>query len=203
VLIVAGIALLAVGLVRSSSQEGGGGPPEEPAATLPSVPTQTQPPEPSEPPSGASVALRLDRRVIEGLFAIGVPRGWRAGREGSGLEIESAGSVARVEVLIERGERGLLVLARGAAAILSDETGGARVKRAGRVMVGGARGLRLTSDDGSGLVVRDRARRRRGLVPVADQRGSRRLRQGRGRGPGRHPQLQGALAALLKTFHRK
>jgi hypothetical protein len=112
--IAAGVAMIAIGLLRS----GGDGETEEPPAPTQAEapppaetqqqPTQTQPttPEtttpdatpapPAETPATGGVNLRT--RSF-GTFSVGVPAGWSASREADGASLEAPGSTAGLTVI--------------------------------------------------------------------------------------------------------
>ena len=135
--IAAGIAMIAIGLIRS----GGDGETEEapaptqaeqpaepttPSESTPTEPTTTseEPAQPAEPPPTGGVALQ--NRSF-GAFTVGVPAGWSASSAPDGAELEAPGSTAGLTVLAGSSDLSPLEFAQQSEQFLADRRPGASV----------------------------------------------------------------------------
>ena len=152
-LIAAGLAMIAIGLMRSDDSD----PEPEPAppAAEQPPPEQPAPEQPAPEPGGASAEaapeepgdeVALSRETFAQRFALGLPPGWDQGREDGAVTLEAAGGVAAVRVFFESGERPTGELARAAAAFLADEHSGARVGAPRDTRLGGSRAARIEAN---------------------------------------------------------
>ncbi len=141
--IAAGIAMILIGLSRSSDDGGGETATTQPAETQAEAPAQpaetapaeTQPAEtaetapaepaaPAEPPATGGVAL--DTRSF-GAFAIGIPQSWTSKQEADGATVEAPGATAAVTVFAGQSALSPLDFAREAEGFLADRRPGASV----------------------------------------------------------------------------
>lgn len=158
-LILAGAALIGIGIARSGEDDSAAGSQPAPSAAqgdppaLEAPPPAAQAPDPEPAPDPAPPAAEappppaqpsLNRREFAGLFTLGVPAGWREGG-GEAVTIAPGGGKAEVRVFYERGERSPRSLVGGAAGFLEDEHPGARVGRPRAVRVGGVAGTRVSA----------------------------------------------------------
>jgi hypothetical protein len=110
-LILAGCAMIAIGLMTSDGEEGA----PEPVATEAPVPEPEAPapapadpaPAPAEPaPEPAPQAALRTRSFAAGQFSIGLPAGWKSGGSAAeGFNFEAPGDAAAVTVFFEQGGR--------------------------------------------------------------------------------------------------
>jgi hypothetical protein len=123
-LILAGLVLIAVGVLRSNDDSNG----QAPAQT---VPAQATPPAEGEPapapPPEQPTGVALKRRDFENRFAIGVPAGWSAGEGVTAIVIADPGGVAQIRVFLEPGEERVGQLVTGASQFLAAEHEGAEI----------------------------------------------------------------------------
>lgn len=127
VLIVAGIAIIVVGLIRGDGDQGGDGGHEGDAAQQ----GATQPSVSAEP--------FADR------FRIGVPAGWRRSFAAGTFSFSPSGGGVELRVQLKAGERQLSELASAAARYLAARARRGRVEGPRRTRVGGVPALRLAA----------------------------------------------------------
>jgi hypothetical protein len=156
-LIAAGLTMIAIGLFRSGDD--GDQSPATPAAQPAPAPEAPAPaPAPEEPstpapapkPQAANPSA-LDRQVVAGRFAIGLPPGWNeSGGASEGYAFEPRGGAAGVTVFFEEGARPLGELASGAQQFLADAHSGANVGAPTAVRFGGGPARQVSATYGGG-----------------------------------------------------
>ncbi len=144
-LIVAGLVLIAAGVVRTGGDSDPEAPPTPTEATAPAEPAPAPPPEEAAPAPTPTPEVTLRRRDFEDRFAIGVPAGWEAGPSSGTISIVSPGGHAAIRVFSEPGEAPTVELARGAQEFLAGAHNGADVGRPKPLRLGRERGLRVTA----------------------------------------------------------
>lgn len=144
-LVVAGLAIIAIGLLGPGDDGGGSTTtaeapppqeaPEEPAVVPPDV-SQVAP----EPAAGPDAKeIRLERRSFGGAFTLGLPAGWGAdGAPEEGFTFAPRSGDAEVTAFFEQGTRDAGELAELASDFLAQRHEGARVGAPRRVRFGGA-----------------------------------------------------------------
>jgi hypothetical protein len=154
-LIAGGLAMIAIGLTRSDSEQDGSNA-ATPAETQPAPaerggagsnqqaePAPAAPPESDTGGESPAAAAPLDNRTFLGRFAIGVPAGWDAGRNGDAVVLTAPGGVAAVRVVSQQGEFPAGALAEGAESFLASEHPDARVGGPDRVRLAGRPATRV------------------------------------------------------------
>ena len=143
-LIVAGLVLIAIGVLRSGDDSESSGPT---AITPPetSTPAEDAPPESQPAPDQQAPAVPLNRREFEGRFAIGVPAGWRASRGFSAIVLASPGEAAGIRIFLEPGAEPAGRLAAGAAGFLANDHSGAQIGKPQPVRLGQQKALSVTA----------------------------------------------------------
>lgn len=128
--IAAGVAMIAIGLIRSG---GDGETSDEPSPTqaerpVTTGPAETTPAEPElEPEATAPTGdIALQSRSF-GAFACGVPAGWTASRESDGASLVAPGSTAALTILAGRSDLSPIEFARQSEAFLAGRRPGAQV----------------------------------------------------------------------------
>lgn len=142
-LVVAGLAMVAIGLLGSGDDDGSTmraeAPPAQEAAEEPAV----VPPDVSQPAPEAAAGpdakdIRLERRSFGGAFTLGLPAGWGAdGSPEEGFSFAPRSGDAEVTVFFEQGTRDAAELAELASDFLAQRHEGARVGAPRRVRFGG------------------------------------------------------------------
>ncbi len=162
----AGIALLAFGVMRQDDDGGGdSGPafgPQQPAQ-LPAPVTNSPEPSPpvvaAEPPISPRLVKRakaqLDPVSVLGRFTIGVPDGWSQGTSGGAVVFAPSDDRVELRIFLQPGAEPLNRLERKASGFLKREHPGARLAPADSLRLGKnkARELRVTFKGGSEVAV--------------------------------------------------
>jgi hypothetical protein len=151
-LVIAGAALIAIGVLAQDDEGGTPAEPEQPPAQA--EPAARQAPDAARNAAAAArraarlrEKIRLQGEVFSDRFSIGVPSSWSSGGlENGGTGLFSSDGHAAVRVYYEVGGADVEELARGAARFLGNEHPGAQVQPAVRKRVGSLRGLSLTAE---------------------------------------------------------
>ena len=154
-LIVAGLALIAAGVLPTGGDSDFEAPTTTPTEASAPAPGPAPPPEQAAPPPKPAPEVKLRRRDFEDRFAIGVPAGWEAGPGDGTISIASPGGLAGIRVFSEPGEAPAVELARGARGFLADAHDGAAVGKPKPLKLGQKRGLSVTAtyDGGEEIAV--------------------------------------------------
>lgn len=161
VVIVVGLAMIAFGVLRNQESEhlfDGRGSDSDPAEEASGEPV-SEPPRAAQAGAGAQqpdqdrsdagrTGIRrdrpdLDRVTVLSRFEIGVPGGWVGTMSGGAVVFRSAAGDAELRVFLERGAEERRRLSRKARKFLRDAHPGAKITKAERLELGGARAVRL------------------------------------------------------------
>ena len=147
-LIIAGLVLIAVGVLRTGDESQSRLPttPQEANAPADAAPAPAAPPpEQAAPAPEPAPQVELSRRGFAGRFAIGVPAGWEAVPSSDTIAIASPGGEAEIRVFSEPGEAPTVELARSARDFLADARAGAEVGKPKPLRLGQKRALSITA----------------------------------------------------------
>jgi hypothetical protein len=146
-LIIAGLVLIAVGVLRTGDESQSRLPttPQEANAPADTPAPAAPPPEQAAPPPEPAPQVELSRRDFAGRFAIGVPAGWEAVPGSDTIAIASPGGEAEIRVFSEPGEAPTVQLARSARDFLADARAGAEVGKPKPLRLGQQPALSITA----------------------------------------------------------
>ncbi|MGH2955536.1 MAG: hypothetical protein ACRDL6_00880 [Solirubrobacterales bacterium] len=166
-LVVAGLTMVAIGVLRDDGEQAQDPTPTQTTPQPETTPQQAppegageqqqgaggqgraQPGEGTTQPQGAGGAaagaedVPLRQRRFADRFTIGVPPAWDHGAEGGAVVITAPGATAELNIFFEGGERPPGRLARAAADFLDQRHQRGKIRKSQPVRVGSRRGLRV------------------------------------------------------------